>query len=106
MKKFLPFIYAFATNGCSFLISALSTLVIPRFIGITEYGYWQLYMFYVSYVGIFHLGWNDGIYLRYGGKQYDSLDKETLKKTVYCAIVDAFNNCINYIPYKQIYSES
>lgn len=80
MKKFLPFIYAFATNGCSFLISALSTLVIPRFLGITEYGYWQLYMFYVSYVGIFHLGWNDGIYLRYGGKQYDSLDKETLKK--------------------------
>lgn len=44
-------------------------------IGVEDYGYWQLYIFYSSYVGFFHLGWNDGIYLRYGGYEYNDLNK-------------------------------
>jgi O-antigen/teichoic acid export membrane protein len=51
-------------------------LIIPKLIGVEEYGYWQLYIFYTSYIGFLHFGWNDGIYLRYGGKEYDSLDKK------------------------------
>lgn len=43
-------------------------------IGVEEYGYWQLYLFYTSYVGFLQFGWNDGIYLRYGGK-YEDLNK-------------------------------
>lgn len=45
-------------------------------IGVEEYGYWQLYLFYASYVGFLHFGWNDGIYLRFGGNNYDSLNKK------------------------------
>jgi len=58
------------------IISALVTLIIPKLIGEEEYGYWQLYIFYSSYVGFLHFGWNDGIYLRYGGKEYKDLDKK------------------------------
>lgn len=60
----------------SMVISALVTLVVPKLIGVEEYGYWQLYLFYSSYVGFFHFGWNDGIYLKYGGKEYNDLDKK------------------------------
>jgi O-antigen/teichoic acid export membrane protein len=44
-------------------------------IGVEDYGYWQLYLFYASYIGFLHFGWNDGIYLRYGGAEYEKLDK-------------------------------
>lgn len=70
------FSYTLSSNLISLVISSLVILVIPKLIGVEEYGYWQLYLFYTSYVGFLHFGWNDGIYLRYGGENYNNLDKK------------------------------
>jgi len=67
--------YTITSNLISLLVSTLVVLIVPKLIGIEEYGYWQLYLFYSSYVGFLHFGWNDGIYLRIGGEQYENLDK-------------------------------
>jgi len=67
--------YTVLSNVISLLISILVVLVVPKVIGVEAYGYWQLYMFYATYVGFFQFGWNDGIYLRYGGKEYNELNK-------------------------------
>lgn len=69
------FSYTLTSNLISLLISILVVLIVPKIIGVEEYGYWQLYLFYSSYVGFMHFGWNDGIYLRYGGMEYKELDK-------------------------------
>src|SRR5699024_9771678 len=69
------FSYSLASNLISLIISALVVLVIPRIIGVEDYGFWQLYLFYSSYITFLTFGWNDGIYLRYGGEEYDNLDK-------------------------------
>ncbi len=69
------FSYALFSNLISIIISILVVLIIPKLIGIKQYGYWQLYIFYSSYVGFLHFGWLDGIYLRYGGFEYKRLDK-------------------------------
>lgn len=69
------FSYTILSNFISLIISTLVILIVPKLIGVKDYGYWQLYLFYTSYVGFLHLGWNDGIYLRYGGKEYKELDK-------------------------------
>ncbi|AZP05754.1 MATE family efflux transporter [Jeotgalibaca ciconiae] len=68
--------YSVLSNLISLVISTIVILVIPKLIGVEEYGYWQLFVFYSSYVGFLHFGWNDGIYLRYGGEEYESLDKK------------------------------
>lgn len=59
--------YSIVANLLSMFVSAILLLVLPNLLGETEYGYWQLYLFYTSYVGFFHLGLVDGIYLRIGG---------------------------------------
>lgn len=69
------FLYTLIANITSLLISTLLVLVVPKLIGVEGYGYWQLYLFYSTYVGFFQFGWNDGIYLRYGGKEYRELHK-------------------------------
>ena len=66
--------YSFIANMLNMLVSVIVILLIPKFWGEEAYGYYQLYLFYVSYVGFFHLGWLDGIYLRIGGKEYSDLD--------------------------------
>lgn len=68
--------YAISSNLLTLIVSSLVVVVLPRIIGVSEYGYWQLYLFYTSYVGFAHLGWLDGIYLRYGGEHYHQLDKK------------------------------
>lgn len=70
--------YTFTANFLVLGISVLLNLFVPKFIGIKEYSYWQLYVFYSSYVGFLHFGWLDGIYLKDGGKEYDQLDKQSL----------------------------
>ncbi|WP_159882477.1 MATE family efflux transporter [Paenibacillus puerhi] len=69
------FSYTFSSNLVTLFVSTLIVLVVPKLIGITEYGYLQLYIFLSTYVGFLHFGWNDGIYLRYGGVEYSQLDK-------------------------------
>lgn len=72
--------YSVLANGTNTLISMILVLIVPKILGVTEYAYWQLYLFYASYVGFFHFGWADGVYLRFGGRDYDTLDKSYFHK--------------------------
>jgi O-antigen/teichoic acid export membrane protein len=56
------------------LVSILVILILPKILLAEGYGYYQLFIFYLSYIGFFHLGWIDGIYLRYGGMNYSKLN--------------------------------
>jgi O-antigen/teichoic acid export membrane protein len=76
VKEFAKnFSYTVLVNVITLLITAILTLIVPKFFGTKEFAYWQLYVFYLSYVGFFHFGWADGVYLRYGGEKYDGLDQ-------------------------------
>jgi O-antigen/teichoic acid export membrane protein len=57
----------------------IKALVIPVVLGVSDYGYWQIYVFYAVYVGVFTLGYNDGIYLKYGGYRFEDLPFSTLR---------------------------
>ncbi|AOO75002.1 hypothetical protein LCW_02440 [Latilactobacillus curvatus] len=74
--------YTVLSNFLSLFVSTLVVLIVPKLIGVEDYGYWQLYMFYTTYVTVLHLGWFDGIYLRYGGREYDSLDKSLFNSQI------------------------
>lgn len=79
LKKILKNIsFAITSNLISLIVSTLVILIIPKIIGVYEYGIWQIFIFYNSYVGLLHFGWIDGIYLRYGGQVYEQLDKKKL----------------------------
>lgn len=70
--------YTVAANFATLGISVLLNLFVPKLLGVTEYSYWQLYVFYSSYVGFLHFGLIDGIYLKIGGEEYENLDKRNL----------------------------
>ena len=72
------FSVAIVAQGVSLAMSIASTLIVPKILGVEAYGYWQLFVFYCSYCGIFQLGLDDGVYLINGGKTRDKLDKPSL----------------------------
>lgn len=73
---FKNLVYSISANLLSLLVSIILVLILPNLLGETAYGYLQLYLFYTTYVGFFHLGWIDGIYLRIGGKEYGQLERQ------------------------------
>lgn len=74
--KFIKnFSYTFVANLVQMAVSALIVLIIPKFFGVEDYSFWQLYLLYFSYVGSIQLGWCDGVYLRYSGKEYSNLNR-------------------------------
>lgn len=65
--------YSFGANLISLSTSVLMVVFVPKFLPVEDYGMWQLFLFYFSYLGFLHFGWEDGIYLRYAGKNFDEL---------------------------------
>ena len=65
--------YSFGANIVSLVVSVLMVMFVPKLLLVEDYGKWQLFLFYFSYLGFLHFGWEDGIYLRYAGKRYDEL---------------------------------
>lgn len=70
------FSVALGAQGLSTLVGLLTSLIVPKLLGIDEFGYWQLFIFYTTYLALFTLGLNDGVYLTEGGKRR----AETCKK--------------------------
>jgi len=70
------FIKVLVSNFWVMLMGILITLIIPRYLGPVQYGYYQLYTFYASFLGLFLLGYCDGIYLKFGGIEYKELDNK------------------------------
>lgn len=69
---------AFLAQGVSLIMGVIQSLLIPKLLGVTQYGYWQLFIFYSGYVGFFHLGLNDGVYLINGGRSRGEIDKSLI----------------------------
>lgn len=75
--------YSFGANLVSLGISVFMVMFVPKFLSVDDYGLWQLFLFYFSYLGFLHFGWEDGIYLRYAGKNFKDLDSMTFAGQFY-----------------------
>jgi len=69
---------AFLAQGIALGVSVIQTLLVPKTLGVEQYGYWQLFIFYGGYAGFFPLGLVDGVYLINGGKTRGTIDKASV----------------------------
>lgn len=73
-------------NIFGLFISLLTSFLLPKYLSLDAYAAIKTYALYLTYAGFFSLGYNDGMYLKYGGKDLNKINSE-----------DLFNNFINYI---------
>lgn len=66
MKKNI--IVVMLANIVCLLINLIINFVLPQYLSIESYAEVKAYALYISYAGFFSLGYNDGMYLKYGGK--------------------------------------
>lgn len=87
---FKNFSYSLAANLLSYAVSAAVLFILPRYLGVASYGYYQFYILCASFAGLAHFGWLDGIYLRYGGMRYDELDRRLVSSQFWTLIIIEF----------------
>lgn len=63
-------------NGLVLLFGIIQVFVIAKYLSVEGFGYWQLFILYSSYVGILHLGFIDGILVRWAGKELAQVGNE------------------------------
>ena len=91
-KKMKSFAVVLGSNAISSVITALVLFIVPRYIGVESYGWFQLYQLYGNYILLFRLGWPDGVFLEIGGKDYRELDTKRIRSNfiLYSAIEIVF----------------
>lgn len=57
----------FIANMINVIFSLLANFLLPKYLSVESYAAIKTFQLYVSYVGLFHLGYIDGMYLKYGG---------------------------------------
>lgn len=67
------------SNLCIVLSGVFVGFIIPKILGVTEYGYYKIFTLYSVYVGIFSFGISEGIYLKYSGIPYKDIDKAKIR---------------------------
>lgn len=70
------------SQGIILGLSVITGFVLPTKMGPENFGYWQVYLFYLAYLNLFGLGFNDGIALFYGGYYYDDLPFSRLRSSM------------------------
>lgn len=71
--------YSFAANIITLLVSVLTVSFIPKYMSVSDYGLYQLFLFYFGYIGFLHFGVFGGAIIRYAGCTYFELNYNSLK---------------------------
>ena len=69
-------------NLINMFISLITNFILPRYLNIENYAIIKTFQLYVSYIGLFHMGYSDGVYLKYGGKFINEIDKEKIQLSI------------------------
>ncbi|MDB8559586.1 lipopolysaccharide biosynthesis protein [Turicibacter sanguinis] len=70
----------FSANFLTMISSIIIGFLIPAILSVENYSLVKTYTFYISYIGFFHLGYIDGMYIKYGGKDIEEINKINYKK--------------------------
>lgn len=70
--------WVLGANIVYLLVSAVLTLLLPKFLSPAEFGWWQLYQLFGLYLGYVTFGHTDGVNLRLAGRSFSGLPRREL----------------------------
>lgn len=65
------------SNLLLLLASTLNNFILPMILSMVDYANYKSYILYASFSGLFHLGFVDGMNIKYGGQQVSQIDRSS-----------------------------
>lgn len=69
-------IWVIFSNLIALIVGLVTSFLVPKYVSLATYANYKTYSLYIAYVGLFHFGFINGIYLKYGKVDYDDLPKD------------------------------
>lgn len=69
-------------NVCNLGFSVLTSFLLPKYLSVETYAAIKTYQLYIGYIGLLHLGYVDGIYIKNGGRRFDEISRVELSKSL------------------------
>ena len=69
----------FNSNVINLLVGIINGFLVPAFLSLDQYASLKTFTLYLSYAGILHFGFIDGIYIKYGGKEFKDINIKKFK---------------------------
>lgn len=94
-KMIKDFGMVLSSNALILISNILTGLVIPKLLGVTNYGYYKIFTLYLGYTALLHFGFVDGILLLHGGDDYEELNKYKFRRnTKVFALLQIIVSCL------------
>ncbi len=94
MKNFLRIL---SSSVISIICSLVIAILIPIKLGVTEFGYWQIFFLYSGFLGLFTFGFLDGIHLKYSGLNKNNTNKKLFRTYFRFLNILLFSICFMFI---------
>lgn len=69
-------------NVLNMAFSIGTNFLLPKYLSIESYSQIKTYQLYLTYVAVLHFGYNDGMYLKFGGKDINEIDEKVLDENI------------------------
>lgn len=80
-------IWVVCSNAFCMLIGLTVSFLFPKFVDYSTYAGYKTYTLYITYIGFLHFGFINGIYLKFGGCDYDNLPSKVFSLYTKCLLV-------------------
>lgn len=84
-------------NILNLFFQLLTNFFLPKYLTVACYAEIKTFQLYVSYVGALHFGYCDGMYIKYGGKTFSSINSNELKTDAKTFVVFQFSLTILFL---------
>lgn len=80
IRRFFKSIFEIGISNLITLFSnVVLSLLIPKVLGVEDYGLYKIFTLYIGYVSLLHFGFVDGVVLKFGGRNYNDLNKSEMQ---------------------------
>lgn len=79
-RLFKGIVAVLIANIINMFFNVVTNFALPKYLSIDSYSYIKTFQLYSGYIGIFALGYSDGMYIKYGGRNLNEIGKNEIEK--------------------------
>ena len=79
-KLFKGIVAVLLANIINMIFNVVTNFALPKYLSVDTYSHIKTFQLYSGYVGIFALGYSDGMYIKYGGKELSSINRNEMER--------------------------
>ena len=82
MVEKMNIIFLLISQSIGLLLGIMKSIFLPMYLTVSNFGYWQIYLLYVGYLGVLSFGFNDGLLARYGRYNFNELPSSKIGNSI------------------------